>query len=381
MSQETEPRTVEAALAQATSAARAVLRRKLNVTLRPEDGRPDNQDALEILSDIQFRILRKLQSPDPAASEDSSAIRNTDAIRNVDFYAKQAARNACAEYLRGRFPHRAFLKNRLRRFFRSRPAFAEWELDGEMVCGFAGWRNRKEYAPDPKRITKALADPASLAPDAQPRTSHENLHASEWDALLESVLGDLGCSLELDDLVSILAPRLGVKDLPIQTGAPAEGELEPPNAADSLAHLQQIADPAAEVYLRELLGALWQSLLQMDARKRCAFLLNPPSIEVELLPLYGVAQIPDIAKALALTDAQFTMLWDALPLTEDAISAASAQSSNEAKFAIVWNFLPLQDSLLGKLLGITQQQVINQRMLARRILAREMAHHLQGPSK
>ncbi|HLW97052.1 MAG TPA: hypothetical protein VKR82_00280 [Candidatus Acidoferrales bacterium] len=376
MSQDSAEINLEAALAQATSAARAVLRRKLNVTLRPEDGRTENQDALELLCDIQFRILRKLQSPDRAATG-----ADAPAIRNIGFYAKQSARNACAEYLRDRYPHRAFLKNRLRRFFRSRPAFAEWELDGEMVCGFAGWRNRKEYAPNAKFIAKALADPASLAPDAQPRTSHENLHATEWDVLLESVLSDLGCAIELDDLVSVLAPRMGVKDLPAQTGRPAEDELAPLDAADSLAQLQQIADPAAEVYLRELLTALWQSLLQMDARKRCAFLLNPPSIEVELLPLHGVAQIPDIGKALALTDAQFTALWSELPLTEVAIASANKQANYDTKFAILWNFLPLQDALIGKLLSLNQQQVINQRMLARRILARELARLLQRPTK
>jgi hypothetical protein len=376
MSQESETPNLEASLAQATSAARAVLRRKLNVTLRPEDGRPENQDALELLSDVQFRILRKLQSPERTASSDDSP-----AIRNIDFYAKQSARNACAEYLRDRHPHRAFLKNRLRRFLRSRPAFAEWELDGEMVCGFAGWRNRKEYAPNATFIAKALADPAGVAPEAQPRTAHENLHATEWDVLLESVLGDLGCAIELDDLVSILAPRMGVKDLPAQTGKPAEDESAPLDAADSLAQLQQIADPAAEVYLRELLAALWQSLLQMDARKRCAFLLNPPSIEVELLPLYGVAQISDIGKALALTDAQFAALWDDLPLSAELRTLAGTQPAYDTKFAMVWNFLPLQDSLIGKLLGLTQQQVINQRMLARRILARELARLLQRPIK
>jgi hypothetical protein len=174
---------------------------------------------------------------------------------------------------------------------------------------------------------------------------------------------------------------MGVKDLPAQTGRLAEDELAPLDAADSLAQLQQVADPAAEVYLRELLTALWQSLLQMDARKRCAFLLNPPSIEVELLPLYGVAQISDIGKALALTDAQFAALWSGLSLTELASSSADRQADYDTKFAILWNFLPLPDALIGKLLSLNQQQVINQRMLARRILARELARLLQRPAK
>ncbi|MGH9593250.1 MAG: hypothetical protein ACRD5L_09170, partial [Bryobacteraceae bacterium] len=301
--------------------------------------------------------------------------------RDLDSYSRQAARNACAEYLRDRFPLRALLKNRLRRIFRNRTAFAEWELDGELVCGYAGWRNRREYAPNSAQIARALADPASLAPDAHPRKGFDQLHISDWEWLLESALDALGCAIELDDLVSILAPRLGVKDVPVQTGAPAEDDSDALESAEALQSLVPRADPNAELHLRELLTALWQSLLRMDARKRCAFLLNPPTMEIELLPAYGVARIADIAKSLALTDAQFDAIWEALPLSPEARSIAAAQTDATAKFAALWNFLPLQDSLIAELLGLTQQQVINQRMLARRVLSRELAGFLSRGTK
>lgn len=366
----------KADLAKATNAARGVLRRKLNVTLRPEDGRVENQDALEILSDIQFRLLRKLQLPDG-----SGATQEAVQIRDLDSYSRQAARNACAEYLRDRFPLRALLKNRLRRFFRNRTGYAEWEFDGELVCGYAGWRNRREYAPNSALITRALADPASVAPDSHPRKGFDQLHISDWESLLESVLTALGCAIELDDLVSILAPRLGVKDIPPQTGMPAENDTDRLDEEDAIQALAPRADPNSEMHLRELLTALWQSLLRMDVRKRCAFLLNPPSMEIEFLPIYGVARITDIGKSLALTDAQFAALWEALPLSPETRTIAAAQADNDARFAALWNFLPLQDSVIAQILSLTQQQVINQRMLARRILSRELAGFLSGGNK
>jgi hypothetical protein len=365
MSQTGPSETFAAELARVTTAARGVLRRKLNVTLRPEDGRPENQDALELLGDINLRLLQKLQS---------QAIRpDSREIQNLDFYAQQAARNACAEYLRGRFPLRALLKNRLRRFFRSQISYAEWELDGELVCGFAGWRNRPEYKPRTEKINAALADPSKLAPQAWPRKNFDQFHLSDWELVIEPMLDALGCAIELDDLVSILAPRLAVKDVLPITGTPSAEEDDPLETATSLESLARQANPDAEIFLRELLGRLWRSLLQMDLRKRCAFLLNPPAMEVELLPAYGIAGIREIALALDLSDAQLSTLFAALPLDEAALAFVQTAPDNIARFAALWNHLPLQDALIAKVLRLTPQQVINQRMLARRILSRELS--------
>jgi hypothetical protein len=365
MVDETRSQTLEATLVRAANAARAVVRGKLFVSLRAEDGRPENQDALELMNDVQLRLLRKLQSPQNKVEGGDSV------IRDVDSYARQAARNACAGYLRARYPLRTLLKNRLRRFFRSRQGYTEWDANGELVCGFAGWRNRPEYAPDAARVNTALANPASIAPEAQPRAGFEQLHADDWEILLDAVLRDLGCAVELDDLVSILAPRVGVKDALLETGKPAIDEVDPIDAADLRDGLQKSAGPEAEIFLRQLLHALWQGLLRMDPRRRAAFLLNPPSMEIELFPIYGVASIADIGRALALSDAQFATIFDGvLPAgTERGLGRAS----DEAKLAIIWNHLPLQDLLIGRVLGLSQQQVINQRMLARRTLSQELA--------
>jgi hypothetical protein len=373
MSPEAPSEIFAADLVRVTAAARGVLRRKLSVSLRPDDGRPENQDALELLGDIQLRLLQKLQS---GATRSGAA-----EIQNLEFYARQAARNSCAEYLRGRFPLRALLKNRLRRFFRSQISYAEWDVEGDLVCGFAGWRNRSEYKPRADKISAALADPSALAADAWPRKSFDQLHISDWEVIIEPLLDALGCAIELDDLVSILAPRLNVKDVRPATGALSAGEDDSLEAAIALEGRASAANPEAEMLLRELLGGLWRCLLQMDLRKRCAFLLNPPAMEIELLPAFGIATIADVAKALELSDSQLAALWEALPLDEPALSFIRGEPDNIAKFAVVWNYLPLQDALIGKLLGLTPQQVINQRMLARRVLSRELSGFLSRSGK
>lgn len=373
MSPDASSEIFAADLARVTAAARGVLRRKLNVSLRPDDGRPENQDALELLGDIQLRLLRKLQS----ASKRSA----TPEIQNLEFYARQAARNSCAEYLRGRFPLRALLKNRLRRFFRSQISYAEWEVEGELVCGFAGWRNRPEYKPRAEKIAAALADPSTIAANAWPRKSFDQLHISDWEAIIEPLLDALGCAVELDDLVSILAPRLNVKDVPPITGSSSSDDDDAMDAAIALEGRINATDPEAEMLLRELLAGLWRCLLQMDLRKRCAFLLNPPAMEIELLPAFGIAGISDIAAALDLSDSQLAVLWEALPLDPAALSFVSTAPDNFAKFVVLWNYLPLQDALIGKFLGLTPQQVINQRMLARRVLSRELSGFLSRAGK
>jgi hypothetical protein len=109
-------------------------------------------------------------------------------------------------------------------------------------------------------------------------------------------------------------------------------------------------DVALEVELRSELTKLWVEIRELPRTQRVALLLNLRDSQqrdaLMLLPLTGVAGLPQVAGVLE------------LPLGE---------------LAVLWNRLPLDDLSIGQLLGVSRQQVINLRKSARQRLARRMA--------
>jgi hypothetical protein len=168
--------------------------------------------------------------------------------------------------------------------------------------------------------------------------------------LVVAILQWAGGSVELDDLVNVIADWSGVKD---QT-ARSEGRDE-----DDRESLERLADTRvkieAEVEQREYLNRLWPEIQQLPPRQRVALLLNLKDASgddcVHLFPLRGIATLRQIAEALDM----------------------SAE-----RFAALWNDLPLEDAAIAQLLGVTRQQVINLRKCARERLARRMRAFEEG---
>ena len=63
-------------------------------------------------------------------------------------------------------------------------------------------------------------------------------------------------------------------------------------------------EPDDWVETRDLLPQLWQIILQLRPRERCAYLLNPTG-EVGVFPWHGIASIRAIGATLHLTDKQY----------------------------------------------------------------------------
>src|SRR5215470_17860429 len=125
----------EAALLQEVQPTiRGIVRRKLRASLNPADHQQRNQDALELVGDIQVALLEKLRQ---LQAEDAPQ-----GIADFQKYTAVVCYNACTEFYRERYPRWTGLKNRLRYFLSHVPVFAIWGDDhGEPVGGFAGWRH------------------------------------------------------------------------------------------------------------------------------------------------------------------------------------------------------------------------------------------------
>ena len=93
-------------------------------------------------------------------------------------------------------------------------------------------------------------------------------------------------------------------------------------------------------------------IIELPPNQRAALLLNLRDADgrgvIALFPLQGIATVRELADTLGL----------------------SAE-----RFAELWHDLPLEDNAIAELLGLTRQQVISLRKVARERLARRMKHY------
>ncbi len=134
MATETDGSLAATLLEEVDSVIRGAIRRKLHVSLRANDSREQNMDGLDLLSEVQLKLLAKLrQSGDAGVGAGE--------IKEFRAYAATVAYHCCADYLRAKYPQRTSLKNCLRRLLDKTDGYAVWTaVDGELMCGFAGWR-------------------------------------------------------------------------------------------------------------------------------------------------------------------------------------------------------------------------------------------------
>ena len=77
------------------------MRKKLRVTLSPDDSSRENQNALNLVQNVYSELTQALQSEGGE-------------IRNLKSYAAVVTYHASAQYFRARYPERTRLKNKIR---------------------------------------------------------------------------------------------------------------------------------------------------------------------------------------------------------------------------------------------------------------------------
>src|SRR4051812_26716459 len=134
---------------------RNIIKAKLGVSFNQQDGSHENQDALEIGSEITGTLLGELRS--------LKRLPGQKTINNFQNYVAVVTFNACYNYLRRKYPRRHSLKNRLRYLLTHRNDFALWESpDGDWMCGAAVWRGQKRRAESDRQLQSLTQDSAGF---------------------------------------------------------------------------------------------------------------------------------------------------------------------------------------------------------------------------
>jgi DNA-directed RNA polymerase specialized sigma24 family protein len=310
---------------------KSIVRRKLHLPFGHLSDSRLSEDADELSSEILVQVLSRLSDFKEKPDEKY--------INNFRSYVAVIAYSVWHEHLRQKYPQRHMLKNKLRYLLTRRPSFAVWEgEDREHLCGLVAWENQKRAPSGARRIQELRGGPQ--ASERAGLTSHD-LQRLDLASLLSAIFKWVGSSVELDDLVNVVAEWTGVEDQVFQ--ASVEEEVDDP--------FERLPDPRpnvdVELQRRTHLQQLWVEICQLKPQQRAALLLNLRDSDggdvVAVFVIAGIATIHEIAYALAMSADQLATLW---------------------------NDLPLDDLTIAARLGITRQQVINLRKSARERLAR-----------
>jgi len=316
----------EAALAQLIKAhIEPVIRGVIRFKLRLDPGaRADAADLAQEALAQWLAELRKLSArPDDRAISDARGLAATIAYR------------VCYGWLRRQSPRRNALRNRLQYALTRQAGLALWtDRHNLSIAGFTAWRGRGQTPSE--RLRQLPNDEKFLARAWRPCAEGQGARLND---LLAAIFDYAGGPVAFDDLVSVVAALLQVKDEP-----PASTEDETGGA-----EIASSEDVAWQVEKRIFLERLWQEVRELPRAQRAALLLNLREADgrgcLALFPAIGVATLRQIA--------------DALELPAD-------------QFAELWTQLPLDDATIAGLLGLARQQVINLRKSARERLARRL---------
>lgn len=268
-------------------------------------------------------------------------------IADVRGMAAVIAHRTCSRWMRRQFPERHALKNRLHYLLTRQRGLGLWrDKHGTLVAGFAVWQGREKAA--------STARPGRLADDDELVAKIRSLKTGtqhELDDALAVVFNHLGSPVEFDELVSVLAEVLGIRDQAIGSTDHIE---------DTIAFRAALGEPdiALRVEKRIFLRRLWEELQKLPLNQRAALLLNLKDAGgrgcISLFPATGIATLRELADALEM----------------------KAES-----FAELWNELPLEDARIAELLRLTRQQVINARKSGRERLTRRLKNFFEDQSR
>ena len=295
----------------------------------------DGQEVEDISNEVIVRLVSTLHECRSCPEEKP--------IASLRGYVATMAYNASDEYLRHKYPRRFSLKNKIKYILTHQPALAQWEGENRgVLCGLAAWEGVREARTGARRLLDGRGE---LDAVLRKEFAGRPLGQVNLATLVPAVLRFAGAPVEIDELVTVMADLLGVRDAPPQAGPEDESPGDPRRLSfDPREALDNAFDHRAR------LKRVWDEIRQLPPRQRLALLLNlrdeHGGAAITLLPMLRLASLQQIADSLEMSPGDL---------------------------AAIWNDLPLEDSAIGDRLGLTRQQVANLRKCARERLARRLA--------
>jgi RNA polymerase sigma factor (sigma-70 family) len=244
----------ELLLVHAAPAVRRTLRQRLGFHVDQFGANPFNQDAEDLFQEVLTKIIQTL-------TELRSSPRGIE-IENFKQYVSRTTANICINYLRAKSPARRRLKDRVRLLLTYHRDFAFWEADGQFLCGFAEWQDRRS-PPMSRGRDQSIAEQLGAAlshryPTQVPaRTPLLKIVAELFD-LTEG-------PIEIDTVVDILATLLKIEDHALASiDDDLDAETEPTFVEPQPTDSPDVGAPA-------LLRRLWLLVKRLPTEQRDAF--------------------------------------------------------------------------------------------------------------
>jgi RNA polymerase sigma factor (sigma-70 family) len=228
---------------------RKVLRRRLGFYVNAQGINEKNPDAEDLYQEALTRVIQVLNQ-----LHSSSTVTD---IENFEGYVSRVATNICMDFLREKSPARTRLKDTLRDLFRRHGDLVSWEYEGEILCGFAAWRNtRKSTFSD--QDTRELETKLEMFRSV--RFADEDVSVASLSQVLAELFDWIGGPVDIDTLVRMVAYLLNIKDQQFESFDETDVYF-PASAQTGESHVRA----------NELLARLWHTITALPAEQRDAF--------------------------------------------------------------------------------------------------------------
>lgn len=233
---------------------RQVLRRRLGFYVTAEGVNENNRDAEDLYQEAMTRVVQVLAQLQPSAGAD---------IANFELYVSRIASNTCTDFLRAKSPAHTRIKHSLRDLLKRHKDLVSWEHDGEILCGFAAWRNsgKSVFSEQSYEDLETKLDSFKSLYFAD-----ENIRLAPLSRVVAELFDWILGPVEIDVLVRMIAYLLDIKDQQLESlDDPARWDAYlVTNTQSSESHLEANA----------LLARLWQTVIQLPPEQRDVFALG-----------------------------------------------------------------------------------------------------------
>jgi RNA polymerase sigma factor (sigma-70 family) len=293
----------------AESRIKGIIMARLHSYFKSYERHPDYED---LYSEVKTKIVTFLKElkEDPAARP----------CKDFRGYVAAITHNACHDYLRHMYPARTRLYKQVRDLLNAHPDFAIWRRKDEKgrndwVCGFAQWQSVKLTSKAADWAQRFYENPSYMS---ETISEGRDIQLMELDDLLAAIFNQVGESISIEDVVSIIADIKGIKDLPSISFDSAEGSLAE-DLSDSRLRIDSILE------MREPLKLFWEALRQLPSEEFRVYILYASDTSGEdLITLFLAARIvteTEIVHLLGISIDQFRDLWlNRLPLDNESIA-------------------------------------------------------------
>jgi RNA polymerase sigma factor (sigma-70 family) len=291
----------ELILEQAAPSVRQALRHKLRFFIGKGGTSPANPDAEDLYHDVIAKLVKILN--------EAHRQRGNATIKDFRQYATRVAVNACNDYLRSKYPLRTRLKDKIRDTLERHPDFDIWRSEqGEMVCGFAAWRREMKEGISYERVKKLEEQPELIRREWPARMDTQKIPLTK---VIASILGWVGCTIELESLVNAAAVLLDIKEQQFES-LDNSSNISPLAASVGGLRYDEVLEE------RAALERLWDEVRRLPANQREVFIFGFANSNGEdLLSLLfdaGVATPSQMAEELGLSLDRLMIIWKQMPM-------------------------------------------------------------------